>query len=127
VKLLLAEAGSDLMDRLWENADGFASCRLTYVESRAALARATRERRVDRAGAAASRRALEERWAQIGLVEFDEELATSAGSAAETFALRAGDALHLAAAVALADPTLVLATWDQRLRAAATAAGLAVV
>jgi uncharacterized protein len=56
----------------------------------------------------------------------DEVLVREAGDVAETFALRALDAVHLAAALVLADEGLVFATWDDRLRAAALNAGLAV-
>jgi predicted nucleic acid-binding protein len=45
---------------------------------------------------------------------------------AEMYALRALDAVHLAAALALANEELVVATWDDWLGAAARTAGLAV-
>ena len=39
-------------------------------------------------------------------------------------ALRGADAVHLASALALADPDLVIAVWDRRLHAGAATAGL---
>jgi glutamate formiminotransferase len=54
-------------------------------------------------------------------------LARETGRAlAERHALRAYDAVHLASALALADPDVVVATWDQNLRAAAAAEGFTV-
>ena len=49
-----------------------------------------------------------------------------AGRLARTHALRGAGAVHLAGALALADPDLVIAVWDRRLHAGAAAAGLQV-
>jgi uncharacterized protein len=40
--------------------------------------------------------------------------------------VRSADAVHLASAIALADPDLIIAVWDRRLHASAAAAGLQV-
>jgi hypothetical protein len=53
------------------------------------------------------------------------ELAHNAGELAQAHALRGHDAVHLAAAVAIADGDLVLVTGDTDLAAAATAVGIA--
>ncbi len=45
-----------------------------------------------------------------------------AGQLAGTHALRGADAVHLASALALADPDLIVAVWDRRLHAGATRA-----
>jgi hypothetical protein len=55
------------------------------------------------------------------------QLARSAGELAERHALRGYDALHLASALSIGDPDLVLATWDRQLARAALAAGAAVL
>jgi hypothetical protein len=47
-----------------------------------------------------------------------------AGQLARTHALRGADAVHLASALAIGDPGLVLAAWDRRLHAGAQAMGL---
>jgi uncharacterized protein len=114
------------MDGLWSGADDLASCRLAQVEASAALARAARERRIAAGDLMRAKAALAGRWQEIDVVELEEKLAAAAGNAAESRELRAGDAIHLAAALRLADSTVVLATWDQRLRTAAAAAGLAI-
>jgi hypothetical protein len=49
-----------------------------------------------------------------------------AGRLARVHALRGADAVHLASALAIGDPELVIAVWDRRLHAGADAAGLAV-
>jgi uncharacterized protein len=67
---------------------------------------------------------LDQRWRSIHGIEVDDPLARAAGELAEEFSLRALDAVHLAAALAVAEPDLVVATWDRRLADAARAAGL---
>jgi predicted nucleic acid-binding protein len=126
VKLLLTEDGSGRADELWTEADELLTARLTYVEARAALAAASRARRLSPRLHAVAKAELEARWPRLALVELDQSLAGSAGGIAESFRLRANDAVYLAAALELGDPELVVATWDDRLRAAALAAGLAV-
>jgi predicted nucleic acid-binding protein len=51
----------------------------------------------------------------------DAALAHAAGELAEQHALRGYDGVHLASAIAIEDPDLVMATWDRDLAAAATA------
>lgn len=55
------------------------------------------------------------------MIGLDDALARAAGALAEQHALRGYDAVHLASAIAIADPDLVMATWDRDLAAAATA------
>lgn len=62
----------------------------------------------------------------MNVVQLDDRLVDRAGDIAERLRLRAGDAIHLTSALALAEPELVFATWDQALQAAAREAGLAV-
>jgi predicted nucleic acid-binding protein len=97
-----------------------------YAEVRAALAAARRRRRLSQGAVNAARTEIEVRWSEIDVQHVDEMLVRNAGDVAETYALRPLDATHLAAALALTDEELVFATWDDRLRAAARKAGLAV-
>lgn len=78
-----------------------------------------------RPGLARAKLDLERRWQEIDTVRVDRPLVRSAGGLAERFALRAYDAVHLAAALAVVDVD-VLVTWDARLSEAALAAGLSV-
>lgn len=55
----------------------------------------------------------------MSLVYFD----ASAGQLARTHGLRGADAVHLASALAVRDPELIVAVWDRRLHSAALATG----
>lgn len=68
-----------------------------------------------------------ETWSTIGpaiqAVELTGELADVAALLPVSHALGGADAIHLASALALADTSPIVATWDDRLRAAARASG----
>jgi predicted nucleic acid-binding protein len=64
---------------------------------------------------------------RCAVVELGAGIAQAAGDASERFALRAYDAVHLASALAVAEGTTVLLTWDEQLSAAGRLAGLDVV
>ena len=72
-------------------------------------------------------RSIEELCRELDVIGLDAVLARSAGDLAERHALRGYDAVHLASAVAIEDPDLVVATWDRDLAAAAVARGRTVV
>jgi uncharacterized protein len=98
--------------------------RLLYPEACAALAAAKRSGRL---AARSLRRAvvdLDRFHAELTLIELDGPLTTLAGDLAERHALRGYDAVHLASALAVGDPELVLVSWDRELAAAAASAGL---
>lgn len=65
-------------------------------------------------------------WEESNVVALDPELVRRSGDLAEQAHLGAGDAIHLAAALAFDEPKLVFATWDAELRRAAREAGLAI-
>jgi predicted nucleic acid-binding protein len=126
VKLVVEEPGSDEMAQLWDACDAAAASRLAYPEVRAALAMAGRNRDLDPTDQAAAERAWEEFWSATRPVELTRNVEQHAGHLAARHALRGADAIHLASALALQDPDLILAAWDLRLRAGAQAAGLAI-
>jgi uncharacterized protein len=126
VPLLIAERGSQTAGRLWDAADRVVSVRLVYPEARAALAQAER---LDRVSARDLRRAvsaLDARFEEMNLVEIDDPLAHLAGEKAEDHGLRGYDAVHLAAALRVHDPDVVLIAGDRALVVAASSEGLAV-
>lgn len=125
-KLIVDEEGSDEAVELWEAAHRVIASRLMYPEARAALAAAARARRVSSSEMRLLRSRLESRWDQVEIIEIDDEIARSSGDLAEAHALRGYDSVHLASAVALADETSVLASWDLELRRAALDLGLQV-
>ena len=128
VKLLVQEVGSDLAAQLWDGCDAAVASRLAYPEVRAALAAAGRNHDLDGDGLAAAERAWEEYWPATRPVELTRAVERHAGRLAAQYALRGADAVHLASALTLtlSDPELILAAWDRRLRAGASAAGLAI-
>jgi predicted nucleic acid-binding protein len=62
----------------------------------------------------------------MSLAGVDETLAREAGALAEQHGLPGYAAVHLATAVSIADPELVVVTWDRDLATAARASGLPV-
>lgn len=126
VKLLVQEDGSELAAQLWDGCDAAVSSRLAYPEVRAALAAAGRNHDLDREALAIAEQEWEEYWPAARPVELTRSLERHAGQLAAQHALRGADAVHLASALALRDPGLILAAWDRRLHAGATTVGLAV-
>lgn len=123
VKLVVEEAGSQLAAQLWDGCDAALASRLAYPEVRAALAAAARSHDLDFDGAEAADLAWEEYWAAIRPVELTASVGRHAGELARLRALRGADAVHLASALAIGDPGLVVAVWDRRLHAGALASG----
>lgn len=126
VKLVFDEPGSDLVGELWDRASSVVSGQLVYPEARAAAAAARRNGRLDAAQLRASVRAIDEIYEELTKVTADAALARAAGELAERRALRGDDAVHLASALSIDAPDVVLATWDRALADAAGQEGLAV-
>jgi len=105
--------GSEAAADAWNEASRIAGNRLLFAEARAALAQARRT-------------GLDDRYAQLGLVEIDDVLVRQAGELADSHGLRGYDAVHLAAARRILDADLVLVAGDRTLLAAAESLGLAV-
>ena len=126
VKLVADEAGSDLAARLWDGCDAALASRLAYPEVRAALAAAARNHDLDEDDLAAAEQIWEDYWPAVRPVELTQAVEQRAGQLAPRHALRGAGAVHLASALALGDPELIVAVWDRRLHAGARAAGLRV-
>lgn len=126
VKLVVEEEGSELAASLWDGCDAAASSRLAYPEVCAALAAAHRNRDLSARGLDEALLSFDAFWSAARPVELTERVEADAGRLAREQALRGADAIHLASALALRDPQLVVAVWDERLSAAAAASGLAV-
>lgn len=126
VPLLIEEAGSETAERLWDEADRLVSIRLVYAEGHAALAQASRGRRLDRRHLRRAVADLLSLYGQLDLVEVTDVLVRRAGPLAEQYALRGYDALHLAAADAVKDNELVFVSGDAILCQAADDLGIQV-
>lgn len=98
--------------------------RLTYVEARAAVAAARRARRLTASGHERAKVRLDALWGELASVKVSRRVVELAAGLAERHALRANNAVHLAAALIVRAP--LIATWDRELRRAAEEAGLAV-
>ena len=126
VRLLVEEAGSELAVELWDGCDAAVASRLAYPEVCAALAAASRNRDLDDHDLDAAEHAWDDYWAATRPVELTTAVERHAGRLARSHALRGADAVHLASALAIGDPDLVVAVWDRRLYAGARAAGVRV-
>jgi uncharacterized protein len=126
VPLLIEEAGSETAERLWDEADRLVSIRLVYAEGHAALAQASRGRRLDRPQLRRAVADLLSLYGQLDLVEVTDALVRRAGPLAEQYALRGYDALHLAAAEVVKDNELVFVSGDAILCQAADDLGIQV-
>lgn len=126
IPLIIDESGSTQCERFWNEATRVVSVRLVYAEARTALARAERMGRIDDRQLGAAVAQLEALLTGIDHVEVTEGLVRSAGSLAEDHKLRGYDAVHLAAALAVADDDFVLVAGDGALSTAALALGLGV-
>jgi predicted nucleic acid-binding protein len=121
VKLYIDEPGRERVEIAVRDAERTATARVTYTEARAAFARQRRERAVTGRDLRMLVRALDEDWASLTIVEVTEALVRAAGNLAERHALRAYDALQLAAAVQLhaEGGTVAFCSFDARLSRAA--------
>jgi uncharacterized protein len=126
VPLLVAEPGSARAASLWDGADRVVSVRLLYPEMRAALAQAERLGRLTAGQLRDAVTAFDSLFEEIDLVEVDDALARRAGELAEVRQLRGYDAVHLAAADRVRDPSVVVIAGDGALLDAAAAEGMAV-
>lgn len=124
---LLDEPGLSDIDAITSASVAVVSSRLSFVEVRAGLAAARRSDRLDRERHERAVLAFEQAWAGFDVLELSASISVRAGAIAETYGLRAGDAIQLASILGL-DPQheVVVIAWDARLRAAVEAAGLMV-
>ena len=126
VKLLVEEAGSELAADLWDGCDAAVSSRLAYPEVRAALAAANRDHDLTDEELLTAEATWDGYWSATRPVELTRTVERLAGDLARQHALRGADAVHLASALAVGDPELLVAVWDQRLHKGAQAADLRV-
>jgi predicted nucleic acid-binding protein len=96
-------------------ADGWFMCRIGFVET---------TRAVGLVAGPASLKSIRAEWPAFGVIEVDQALAEHASRLALKRNLRSLDSIHLAAALLVPAPDVVLATWDQPLREAGRAEGL---
>ena len=129
VKRYVREAGSTEVARLFDPAVTLGTSLVTRAEVAAAIARAARLHMLAGRQAEAAFKAFRTHWPSFIRLRLDEAAVSDAGSLAWQHALTGIDSIHLATALiwqgALGAP-VVLATFDNQLRAGALAAGLQV-
>ena|SRR5882724_1309084 len=115
VKRYVAEEGSEALIAAMGAAEGWAICRIGYVETARAVGLAAGKTAIGRLNAD---------WPSFEVVEVDASLAEHAAELTLREELRSLGALHLAAALLISSDELTLATWDARLHRAAQSHGL---
>lgn len=125
VKRYLAETGSARVEQLFAEDRRLATATFGLIEILAALARAQRAGKIDdRSYRKGTANAIAD-FGRFTVVDFTREVFALARDAAGTYALRAGDTMHLASATALREThqePVCIVTADREL---ATAARLA--
>lgn len=101
MKLYVEEDGSEAVAAALDRAEAACTVRVSYTEARAAFARHRREGALAPAELRRLVRALDEDWPSYDVVDVSDGLVRRAGALAERHALRAFDALQLAAALEL--------------------------
>jgi uncharacterized protein len=127
VKLYADEPGSAVVRRTVADSELVATSIVTYAEGRAALARKERMGETTRAVLNRCKREFERDWTRLHRLPVDELLVRKAAELAEEHALRAFDAIHLAAAESLQVVLRIAVTFacfDGALNEAAGARGL---
>lgn len=125
---MVDEDDSDLARSAYADSNGPRTTAITYVEATSAV---TRMRKGNRLSPAELRSALDELdsiWAALDVLEVTDTLIQAAAKTARDHTLRAYDAVHLAAALALArDEEIAFVCWDRELSEAAGKHGLALI
>jgi predicted nucleic acid-binding protein len=129
VKLVVREPGSALASALYNRADVAVTSRIADVEVRAALAAGERAGLLDADAHADAVASWERLWPSLAVVEVGDQVSRDAAEllATSPVPLRAGDAMHVASALAVAHPETVVAAWDERVAGAARARSLTVL
>lgn len=129
VKLYVEEDGTEVARGWTQEARVVATSAIAYVEARAAFARRQREGCFSKAVLSRITRDLDRDWERYMLVRVTDPVIRRAATIAEVRKLRAYDALHLASARTVNDrlsDTVVFASWDVGLNAAAADEGIEV-
>lgn len=128
MKLYVPEAESALVERLIAQSASCTSHQITYVEMRAAFAKACRMGRIDNAQKAVAIAGFETDWRTCKAMDTTEQIIRRAGDLADRFGLRGYDSVHLAAAEAISlllmPQPLTFVCFDDRLNDAAAALGM---
>jgi predicted nucleic acid-binding protein len=127
LKLFVEELDSERVARWLSEADQVACSCVGLLEAHAAFARRRSEGHLTADDVSSALELFAETWQSVAIVDLD---VAAAASLASTHVLRSLDAVHLSAALSLADQLAplpaVFATFDRRLARVASDAGLTV-
>ena len=129
VKRYIAEAGSDGVVDLMNEAAIVATALVSRAEVAAALARAVRLGILQHQGGRAAQRSFARDWPDIAQIPIGEALIARAETLAWDFGLRGYDAIQLAAALSWRESVgqeVILATFDRQLWDAGSDVGVEV-
>lgn len=124
---VLDRPGAAVARDVWGEADEVVASHAVQAEVRGELAVLRRTGALDAAGGHAATARLEDLLRDVRLVAVDDDVAVAAGGLADRHALATLDAVHLATALAVDAPRVVVATWRPELAGAAADAGMPVV
>ena len=125
--LCLPDAGSALAAALWDGADVVATSRVADAQVRGTLAAAFRDGLLTAPQARAALEEWDRLWSALAVVEAVPALLEEAASLVVRHPLAAGEAVHVASALTLRSPDLVVGCFDDAVAAAARDEGLRVV
>lgn len=114
------------MKQLWRSDVAVACSVVGYPEVRGAVSAASRARRISMRRMESAVVELDDAWALVYSIEFEDPVALFAGALAHRHGLRALDAVHLASALSIPWQECIVVSWDDELRSAAGAEGLAI-
>ncbi len=126
LKLVVEEPDSDRVWALLASKLPF-TCRISYAEARAGLARREREMHLEGGGWEVAKANLDAHWEQLRLLDVTDSVVRLAGDLADLFGLRGYDAVQLASARALAQTSpnpVHFVCFDRRLNRAAKFLGM---
>jgi predicted nucleic acid-binding protein len=127
VKLVVDGPGAEVVADVWDRADEVVSSDILYAETCAALAAIRQAGGLDEAAYRHAVREAEDVAGRLRLVALDETIAAAAGDLAERHSLCGSAAIHLAAALSVDAPRIVITTWEPALSRAAADCGMPVV
>lgn len=127
IKRYIAEAGSDQVNSLIQQADVVGSSILTQVEMAAAICKAVRMQWVEPTNAATAYQDFLSQWQSFTRLSVTTVLAERASRIAWDYGLRGYDSCHLSTAIIwqeTMETEITLATFDRELWSGAKKAGL---
>jgi hypothetical protein len=127
IRRVMDGPGSDVVLDIWGRAEEVCSSEVVRGETLAALGALRRSGRLDAAGLERMVRKAEGVLGELRLILGDESIDAAARGLAGRHALGGRAAVHLAAALSVDAPRIVVTTWDRSLAKGASQCGMPVV